>query len=134
MPRDFSRTDRIGDQLQQELVQLIRDEMRDPRIGMVNVTGVDVTKDLSAAKVYVNFVVTKSDDDAVQAVKVLNNAAGFLRTSLAKVMKQLRTVPKLRFIYDGSGEHGQQVSALIDYALAQDREHHLHDESSGEND
>ena len=133
MPRDFSRTDRIGDALQQELVQLIRDEMRDPRIGMVNVTGVEVSKDLSAAKVYVNFVVTKSDDDAGAAVKVLNNAGGFLRTNLAKVMK-LRTVPKLRFIYDGSGERGQQLSALIDYALAQDREHHANDDTSGESE
>ena len=133
MPRDFSRTDRIWDALQQELVQLIRNEMRDPRVGMVNVTGVDVARDLSAAKVYVNFVVTKAEDDVKSAIDVLNNAAGFLRSNLAKIMK-LRTVPKLRFIYDSSGEQGQKLSALIDYALAQDREHHAIDEPQGEND
>ena len=131
MPRDFSRTERVGDALQQELVQLIRDEMRDPRVDMTNVTGVEVSRDLGAAKVYVNFVAPKSEDQIRQAVDALNKAAGFLRTCLAKSMT-LRTVPKLRFMYDGSGERGRQLSALIDHAIAMDREQHAGDE--GEQD
>lgn len=133
MPRDFKRTDRVADALQQELMQLIREEMRDPRIGMANVTAVEVSRDLSAAKVFVNFVAAKTDDEASEAVAVLNNAAGFLRTSLAKVMR-MRTVPKLRFLYDSSGERGQHLSALIDYAIAQDREHHIQDGTPGESE
>ena len=121
MPKDYSRTERVGDALQKELVQLIRDEMRDPRVGMVNITAAEVSRDLSAARVYVNFVVAKDDEQAAEAVAVLNHAAGFLRSNLAKVMK-LRTVPKLRFVYDASGERGQKLSALIDYAVAKDRQ------------
>ena len=123
MPKDYSRTDRISDAVQRELAELIRDEMRDPRLGMVNITAVEVSRDLSAAKVFVNFVIAKTEAEADQAVAVLNHAGGFLRTQLAKVIRT-RTVPKLRFIYDGSGERGQKMSALIDYALSQDRAQH----------
>ena len=131
MPKDFSRTERVGDALQQELVQLIRDEMRDPRVEMVNITGIDVSRDLGAAKVYVNFVAPRPREQAEEAVAVLNRAAGFLRSRLAKTMT-MRTVPSLRFFYDASGERGQQLSALIDYAIARDREQHKPD--GGEND
>ena len=126
MPKDYSRKERVGDALQRELVQLIRDEMRDPRIDMVNVTAVEVSKDLSSARVYVNFVVPKPEEETREAVQVLNRAAGFLRSQLAKLLT-MRMVPSLRFYYDGSGERGQQLSALIDLALAQDREHHADD-------
>ena len=111
----------MGDALQRELVQLIRDEMRDPRVGMVNITAVEVSRDLGAARVFVNFVVAKDDEAAKAAVAVLNKAAGFLRSNLAKTMT-LRTVPSLRFFYDASGERGQKLSALIDLAIAKDRE------------
>ena len=131
MPKDYSRKERVGDALQRELVQLIRDEMRDPRVHMVNVTAVEVSKDLTSARVYVNFVTGKSEQEAEQAIGVLNHAAGFLRTQLAHAI-QLRIVPRLRFYYDASGERGQQLSALIDYAIAQDREHHHDDEDQGD--
>lgn len=123
MPKEYSRADRVADAIQQELAQLLRDEMRDPRIGMVNITAVEVSRDMSMAKAYVNFVAPKNDQEAAEAVDVLNHASGFLRTLLSKVLR-LRMVPKLRFYYDASGERGQRLSALIDYAVSQDRAMH----------
>lgn len=123
MPKEYSRADRVADAIQRELAQLIRDEMRDPRIGLVNITAVDVSRDMSMAKVYVNFVAPKDDAEATEAIGVFNHAAGFLRTLLSKVLS-LRMVPKLRFYYDASGERGQKLSALIDYAVSQDRSRH----------
>ncbi|KJS04659.1 MAG: ribosome-binding factor A [Gammaproteobacteria bacterium BRH_c0] len=120
MPREFSRTDRVADALQRELVQLIRDEMGDPRLGMVNITAVEVSRDMSFAKVYINFVVPKEAEDAKIALDILNGAAGFLRAQVAKSIR-MRSIPKLRFYYDGSGERGQKLSALIDLALAKDQ-------------
>lgn len=133
MPKDYSRTDRVGDAIQRELAQLVRDELRDPRLGMVNLTGVEVSKDLTSARVYVNFIDNKSHDEASQAVAVLNNASGFLRTQLAKVIR-LRIVPRMKFYFDGSGERGQHLSALIDYAIAKDRSKASADEDSSRED
>ena len=124
MPKEYSRAERVADAIQRELAELIRDEMRDPRVSLVNITAVDVSRDMSIAKVYVNFVAGKSETEAADAVDALNHAAGFLRTLLAKVIR-LRMVPRLRFYYDASGERGQRLSALIDYAISQDRERHL---------
>src|SRR5690606_19579291 len=106
MPREFTRSDRVADAMHRELSALIRDEMDDPRLGMVNITEVQVSRDMSAAKVYVNFVIPKSDEEAEAAVEALNGAAGFLRANLAKVMR-MRSIPKPRFYYDTSGEKGQ---------------------------
>ncbi|MFA5493774.1 MAG: 30S ribosome-binding factor RbfA [Porticoccaceae bacterium] len=120
MPKEFSRTDRVADALQRELAQLIRDEMNDPRLGIVNITVVEVSRDLSQAKVYLNFVVPKDEADAAAAIEVLNGSAGFLRAQAAKSIR-MRSIPKLRFYYDASGERGQKLSALIDLAVSQDR-------------
>jgi ribosome-binding factor A len=127
MPREFSRTERVADALQRELATLIREEMRDPRLGIVNVTAVEVSRDLGHAKVFVNFVAGKTPEEAKVAVEVLNNAAGYLRSQAAKAIR-MRSVPGLRFIYDESGERGQKLSALIDYALASDKAKHQGDE------
>ncbi|MBQ0720737.1 MAG: 30S ribosome-binding factor RbfA [Gammaproteobacteria bacterium] len=122
MPREFTRAERVADALQRELAVLIREEMGDPRVNFVNITGVDVSRDLAAAKVHVNYVEAREDAERHAGVKVLNGASGFLRTKLAKRM-QLRIVPSLKFIYDDSGRRGQELSALIDTALAADRHH-----------
>ncbi len=128
MPREFTRAERVADALQRELAVLIREEMGDPRVNFVNITGVDVSRDLAAAKVHVNYVEEREKAERAAGVKVLNGASGFLRTKLAKRM-QLRIVPSLKFIYDDSGRRGQELSALIDTALAADK----HDETeSGE--
>lgn len=120
MPREFTRNDRVSDALQRELAELIRDEVRDPRLSMVNVTAVEVNRDLANAKVFVTFVGAETEEACEQAAEVLNGAAGFLRSQVAKRM-QMRTTPKLRFIYDKSGKRGQDISALIDHALNTDK-------------
>jgi ribosome-binding factor A len=128
VPREFTRAERVADALQRELAVLIREEMGDPRVNFINITGVDVSRDLAAAKVHVNYVDAREKAERAAGVKVLNGASGFLRTKLAKRM-QLRIVPSLKFIYDDSGRRGQELSALIDTALAADK----HDETeSGE--
>lgn len=119
MPREFRRKDRVSDALQRELAQLICDELRDPRVGMVNITSADVNRDLSVAKVYVSFVDQDSDEDRKIATDVLNGAAGFLRSQLARVMK-MRTTPRLKFICDDTGKKGAYLSALIDRAISAD--------------
>ncbi|OUS10061.1 ribosome-binding factor A [Gammaproteobacteria bacterium 53_120_T64] len=122
MPREFTRAERVADALQRELAVLIREEMGDPRVNFVNITGVDVSRDLAAAKVHINYVAEREESERSAGVKVLNKASGFLRTKLAKRM-QLRIVPSLKFIYDDTGRRGQELSALIDSALAADRHH-----------
>lgn len=120
MPREFTRAERVADALQRELAVLIREEMGDPRVNFVNITAVDVSRDLASAKVHVNYVEAREKAERAAGVKVLNGASGFLRTKLAKRM-QLRIVPSLKFIYDDSGRRGQELSALIDTALAADK-------------
>jgi len=120
VPREFTRAERVADALQRELAVLIREEMGDPRVNFINITGVDVSRDLAAAKVHVNYVDAREKAERAAGVKVLNSASGFLRTKLAKRM-QLRIVPSLKFIYDDSGRRGQELSALIDSALAADK-------------
>ncbi|TNF04938.1 MAG: 30S ribosome-binding factor RbfA [Gammaproteobacteria bacterium] len=131
MPREFTRNDRVADALQRELAQLIRDEMRDPRLGMVNITAVEVSRDLSSARVFVNLVGAESAEESQAAAELLNGAAGFLRSQVAKRM-QLRVTPRLRFIYDLSGKRGQELSALIEYAVNSDKQRHNDPDSSGE--
>jgi len=117
MPREFTRAERVSDAVQQELAVLIRDEVRDPRVGMVSVTDVDVSRDLAYAKIHVTFVGDRDQQEIDQAVRALNGAAGYLRKLLAASVK-LRVTPKLTFIYDESGRRGQHLSALIDYAMS----------------
>jgi len=118
MAKEFSRTLRVAEQIRRELAQLIQQEVKDPRVGMVTVTGVDISPDMSHAKVHVTLL--DEDHDVAESVKVLNSAAAFLRRSLGRRM-QLRVVPTLRFHYDASVEHGTALSALIDSAVASDK-------------
>jgi len=117
MPREFTRAERVSDAVQQELAVLIRDEVRDPRVGMVSVTDVNVSRDLAYAKIHVTFVGDRDQEEIDEAVGALNGAAGYLRKLLAASIK-LRITPKLTFIYDESGRRGQHLSALIDYAMS----------------
>ena len=110
MPREYPRTRRVGEQLQRELAILIRESVRDPRIGMVSVSGVDVSRDLSHAKVYVSSFGT--DEQNAHLVPVLQGAAGFLRRELSHRLR-MRVVPQLNFKRDESLEYGAHLSALI---------------------
>ena len=127
MAKDYSRTQRIGDQMQRELAMLIQREIKDPRLGLVTLTGIDVSRDLAHAKVY--FTVMGKDDAASIALnqEILQEAAGYLRMLLGKAIK-LRTIPQLHFHYDESVRRGAQLSALIERAVAEDRQHQGADE------
>ncbi|MCG6659542.1 30S ribosome-binding factor RbfA [Halomonas campisalis] len=118
--REFKRTDRVGDQLQKELAVLIQREVKDPRLGMVTVSGVTVSRDLGYADVYVTLLGEDSPERVKENLKVLRQAAGFLRGQIAKRIK-LRHVPELRFHFDESVVRGHRLSSLIDEAVASDR-------------
>ncbi len=120
MGKAFLRTGRVAEQIQRELAELIQMEVKDPRVGMVTLTGVEVTQDYSHAKVY--FTTMKSAEQAPKAQAGLEHAAGFLRSQLAHRMK-LRIMPQLHFVYDTSVEHGVRLSQLIDEAVAADKAH-----------
>jgi ribosome-binding factor A len=124
MPREFTRKDRVSDALQRELSKLIRDEVRDPRLAMANITAVEVNRDLANAKVYVTFVGLSSEEESRKATEILNGAAGFLRTRVAREM-QLRIAPHLRFIYDHSGKRAQDLTAIIERAVYLDKQHQV---------
>jgi ribosome-binding factor A len=108
------RQARIADQIQRELAELIRLELRDPRVGLVTLTGVDLSRDQSHAKVH--FTVLGPPAQAEQALEGLQRAAGFLRSTLAKRLST-RSVPDLHFAYDESVERGVRLSRLIDEAV-----------------
>lgn len=109
------RRARIADQIQRELAELIRTELRDPRVGMVTLTGVEVSGDQSHAKVF--FTVLGAAVVAEEALAGLQHAAGFLRTGLARRLST-RSVPELHFHHDESVERGMRLSKLIDEAVA----------------
>ncbi len=118
MKKHSARHHRIGDQIQRELAELLREQIKDPRIGLVTVTAVDVSSDLTHAKVYfTNMGNAASAEDAEQA---LARTAGFLRSEIAHRLASF-TVPQLHFVYDRSTEHGMQMSRLIDEAIAMEK-------------
>lgn len=119
MAKEYSRTQRVADQIQKELAQLIQLEMKDPRLGMVTVSAVEVSRDMSFADVYVSFLGVDDQQKIDQSLKVLSQAAGFLRSQLARAIK-LRFTPQLRFFYDNSLRRGAYLSSLIDEAIAKD--------------
>ncbi|MAY36110.1 MAG: ribosome-binding factor A [Spongiibacteraceae bacterium] len=118
---DFSRTQRVADFLKKELGSLIQFQIRDPRVGMVSITDVEVSRDLSHAKVFVTVMGTDTEEEAKESLKVLNRAAGFLRSKVAK-SHNARTTPALKFVYDSSVRRGEYMSRLIDTAVAKDRQ------------
>lgn len=123
MAKEFSRTQRIGDQMQRELALLIQREIKDPRLGLITITAVDVSRDLSRAKIFITIMGQDDDQEAIKGnLRILNDAAGFLRMQLGKSMK-LRTVPQLHFNYDASIRRGVELSSLIERAVAEDRKH-----------
>ena len=124
MARDYSRTQRIADQLQKELAQLIQFEVKDPRLGMITVSYVKVSKDLGFADAYITVLPLngKDEDEAIiDSLKILNNAAGFLRGELARSIK-LRVIPQLRFHFDETIERGRHLHHLIEATIRQENQ------------
>lgn len=115
MPREFQRVLRVGEQVRRELAVLLRDEVKDPRIGMVTISDVEVSRDFARARVYFTIY---GDQGIVSACQQgLDSAAGFLRGELGRRMK-IRTVPQLRFIYDDTQQQGDKIAELIERGLA----------------
>jgi len=115
---NFARTERVAQQMQREIAELIRLEINDPRVRLVTITGVEVAGDYSHAKVFF----TRLDGKHAEAQQGLESASGFLRKQLAHSIK-LRIMPQLHFVYDASVERGSHLSQLIDQAVASDRQH-----------
>ncbi len=110
MGASFKRTDRIAEMIQRKLAQIIPQEVKDPRLkGFVTISVVKVAADLGHAKIYF----TVLDEDKVLAATILNAAASYLRSALARTIT-LRTVPQLHFIYDESIEYARHLTKLID--------------------
>jgi len=114
MANNSSRLGRIADQIQKDLAELIRTEIKDPRVGMITLTGVEITGDHHHAKIF--FTTLGGAQAAATVADGLEHASGFLRSSLAKGLK-LRIVPELHFVYDESVERGIRLSKLIDDAI-----------------
>ncbi|HVL02639.1 MAG TPA: 30S ribosome-binding factor RbfA [Dongiaceae bacterium] len=118
--RGFSRTERIADQIQRDLALLLQREIKDPRVRLPTISGVKVSKDLSYADVYITFMAIGDSDKVKEALTVLDNASGLLRSLLSKSIK-LRVMPRLRFHYDQTIVEGPRISALINAAVAEDK-------------
>lgn len=135
MPREFSRGRRVADHIQKELAVLIQQEVKDPRLGLVTINEVKVSRDLGFADVYFTsfssdtFRASESlDEDAereernsIRPAEVLENASGFLRSRLAKSLST-RTTPKLRFHYDHTIEQGAKMTQAIKKAIEGDEQ------------
>ena len=117
MPKEYPRSDRLASQIQRELAGLIKDGLKDPRVGMPSILEVQVSKDLSHARVYFSVL---DDADAADCLQALNNASGFLQREIGKSLKA-RVTPRLSFIYDDTDIRGRELSDLIDSAVAKDR-------------
>ncbi|MCW9741513.1 30S ribosome-binding factor RbfA [Proteus mirabilis] len=124
MARDFSRAQRVSQEMQKEIAIILQREVKDPRIGMATVSGVEISRDLAYAKVFVTFlnlsVGEESDEEMVEnGLKALNEAAGFIRSLLGKAMR-LRVVPELTFAYDNSLVEGMRMSNLVSNVVKDD--------------
>lgn len=115
MGKNFSRSERIAQQIRRELAEIIRLELKDPRIGMMTITDVEVSHDMAYAKVF--YTLMGEEDKTEETAKALARSAGFLRSQLAPRFKLYR-IPELEFIYDSSIEAGTVLSELIDKAVA----------------
>ncbi len=119
MPKSFSRLQRVGDLIQTTLAKILQKEMRDLDIGMVTLTGVTVSPDMSHAKVFVSVL---PEEKAKETIATLNAETKELRYLLAHSVK-LRITPDLKFIYDDSILRGSRISSLIDSALKDNKSH-----------
>ncbi|MBE0621123.1 MAG: 30S ribosome-binding factor RbfA [Burkholderiales bacterium] len=119
MQKGPARSLRVADQIQRELAEIIRTELKDPRVAMITLTGVEVTADYAHAKVFYTLM-----GDAGQRAETeagLKQAGGFLRSQIARRIK-LHSTPQLHFVYDASVERGFELSRLIDEAVADSKE------------
>lgn len=116
----MSRQSKLAEQIRRELSVLIQMEIRDPRLGMVTVSAVELSRDYAYAKIY--FTVFE-EDKVADSLGVLEASAGFLRKQLSSRIS-MRSLPKLTFYYDESVARGRKLSSLIETAVTQDKQKH----------
>jgi ribosome-binding factor A len=117
--RDFSRTDRVAQEVQKEIAVMLQRDFKDPRIGWVTVSSVEMSKDLAYGKVYVTFF--EEDQEKISnAIEILNDAAGFFRMEIGKRIR-LRITPEIKFFYDESLVTGMKMSQKVDAARRADK-------------
>ena len=128
MAKEFGRPQRVAQEMQKEIALILQREIKDPRLGMMTtVSGVEMSRDLAYAKVYVTFL-----NDAVKAgIKALQEASGFIRSLLGKAMR-LRIVPELTFFYDNSLVEGMRMSNLVTSVVKHDEERRVNPDDSKE--
>lgn len=111
------RVGRVGEQIKKELSLLLQNELKDPRIGFVTITGVEVTNDLSIANVYLS--VLGDEENKAASLKALTQASGFVRTELGRRIR-LRKIPELLFKFDSSIEYGSRIDKLLNEIQVED--------------
>lgn len=129
MPREFPRARRVEEQLKRLLAELIRREVKDPRVGLITITSAEVSRDLTHAKVF--FTPFAGVGNAEAALEALRHASGYLRHQVRNLMR-LRVAPELDFQIDDSVERGARLSALIHDAVESDRQRHVDGEPDKE--
>lgn len=112
--KGFQRSDRVAEQVRRDLADLVQNELKDPRVGMISLTAVELTPDYAHAKV---FFTTLDAEHLEEVERGLKRAAGFLRRELGRRI-HIHTLPELHFVYDNSLERGASMSLLIDKASA----------------
>jgi ribosome-binding factor A len=117
--REFSRTDRVAQQIQKEIAVILQREIKDPRLGFVTVSAVEVSRDLSYAKIFVTVLNTSDEDKTKQSVQILNDATGYIRSILGKRIRA-RIMPELKFVVDTSLLEGMRISNLVDSVIRED--------------
>lgn len=110
MPKNFSRTHRMSDLIHRTLARIIREEFKDPRVGMITVSEVEVSADLKYAKVYITVL---EEAKIEETLKVLNQASGFFRSHLARLLK-CRVTPKPEFVFDDSVIRGIRITSILE--------------------
>lgn len=123
MAREFSRSDRVGDQMQREIARLIQREVKDPRLGMITISEVKVSRDYGYADIYITLLsaeeLTEDDEIVQENLEILQEAAGFMRGRLGKIMT-LRVIPRLRFHFDKLAGESRRMESLIKRAVNSD--------------
>ncbi|BBN80868.1 ribosome-binding factor A [Pseudoalteromonas sp. A25] len=119
--REFSRTDRVAQQIQKEIAVILQREIKDPRLGFVTVSAVEVSRDLSYAKIFITVLNTTDEDKTKQSVAILNDATGYIRSVLGKRIRA-RIMPELRFVVDNSLLEGMRISNLVDSVIREDNQ------------
>ena len=122
MAKEFGRPQRVAQEMQKEIALILQREIKDPRVGMMTtVSGVEMSRDLAYAKVFVTFLNDQDEDAVKNGIKALQEASGFIRSLLGKAMR-LRIVPELTFFYDNSLVEGMRMSNLVSDVIKHDQD------------